>query len=132
MNVVAIFLGGILGGILRYLVGFAIPAPDGFPLDILIINLVGSFALGALYGMAARTKMKPWLRDGIGTGFIGSFTTFSTFCFGTIKLAQSHAWMALIYVVASLSCGPLLAYVGNGTALWIGTRRETQVGEVSA
>lgn len=132
MNVVAIFIGGILGGIVRYLLGIAIPTPAGFPLDILIINLVGSFALGALYGIAALTKMELWLRDGIGTGFIGSFTTFSTFCFGTIKLAQSHPWLALIYVVASLSFGPLLAYAGNGTALWIGTRREAQVREVSA
>ncbi len=132
MNVVAIFIGGIIGGILRYLLGFVIPNPDGFPLDILIINLGGSFALGALYGTAALTQMKLWLRHGIGTGLIGSFTTFSTFCCGTIKLAQSHAWLALIYVVVSLTFGPLLAYTGDRTALWIGTRRETQVGEVSA
>ncbi|GMA61995.1 CrcB family protein [Alicyclobacillus fastidiosus] len=103
----------------------------GVPLDILLINLVGSFALGTLYGIAALTKMKLWLKDGIGTGIIGSFTTFSTFCIGTIRLAQSHAFLALVYVVISLSFGPLFAYAGDRTALWVGARKETEVGEVS-
>lgn len=128
----AIFIGGIIGGASRCGLGFIIPAPSGFPLDILIINLVGSLALGTLNGVAASTKMKPWLRNGIGTGMIGSFTTFSTFCVGTIRLAQVHALSALVYVAISLIAGPLLALSGERTALWVVTRKETEVGEVSA
>ncbi|GMA60080.1 CrcB family protein [Alicyclobacillus fastidiosus] len=132
MNLIAIFIGGIIGGVFRYFLGFVIPCPSGFPLDILVINLVGSLALGALYGMAASTKMKLWLQNGIGTGIIGSFTTFSTFCVGTIHLAKAHAFSAIVYVIVSLSFGPLLAYIGERAVRWAGSRKETDVREVSA
>ncbi|WP_206918106.1 FluC/FEX family fluoride channel [Alicyclobacillus suci] len=132
MNILAIFIGGIIGGTLRYILGLVIPEPNQFPLDILIINLIGSLALGSLYGIAALTQMRLWLRNGLGTGIIGSFTTFSTFCTGAISLAQSHALLALIYVLVSGGMGPLLAYAGDRMALFIGTRRKTVVEEVSA
>lgn len=47
MNILAIFIGGIIGGMLRYILGLIIPEPNQFPLDILIINLTGSLALGS-------------------------------------------------------------------------------------
>ena len=79
MTYLALIIGSLLGGILRYALRMAIPTPDSFPLGILIINLSGSLILGVFYGVSDTRRIKLWLRVGFGTGVIGTFTTFSTF-----------------------------------------------------
>ncbi|MFD1677885.1 FluC/FEX family fluoride channel [Alicyclobacillus fodiniaquatilis] len=132
MNYIAIFVGGIIGGIIRYLLTFVIPTPGGFALDILIINLSGCLALGIFYGIADLKNIKPWLRNGIATGVIGSYTTFSTFCVGTVSMENHHAFLGLIYAVSSIVIGPLLAYAGDFCVTFVNTRMLQQFEEETA
>ena len=73
--------GGTLGALARHLVGTALP---GERRDTLAVNVLGSFALGALtVGVA-----DPGLLALFGTGFCGAFTTFSSFAFETVRLYE--------------------------------------------
>ena len=118
MTYLALIIGSLLGGILRYVLSMTIPTPDSFPLGILIINLSGSLILGVFYGVSDTRRIKPWLRVGFGTGVIGTFTTFSTFCMGTDQLASSALYLSGAYVAISIIGGPLLAYLGNQVVLY--------------
>ena len=113
---VAIGIAGMLGALLRYYVGIWVPTAWiwGFPLGTLLINLVGSFLLGWFTIWSTRIpSMPPWLKTGIATGFIGSFTTFSTFSVDLLELIQRHAWiMALVYLLLSLWGGLFFSWSG--------------------
>jgi len=112
MDYLALLIGGTMGGMLRYSLSF-IPMPGSFPLRTLIINLLGSFVLGLLYGMVNHRGMKSWLRIGLGTGILGSFTTFSSFCLQTVNLSSTDLRVATFYALGSVLVGPLLAFFGN-------------------
>jgi CrcB protein len=75
----AVFVGGLVGTGLRLALDTALPhADDGFPWSTLLANLVGTFALGWLAGgLWTRPSTPSWLKAGIGSGLIGSFTTLS-------------------------------------------------------
>ncbi|WP_067624633.1 fluoride efflux transporter FluC [Alicyclobacillus acidiphilus] len=132
MTYIALFLGGVLGGMLRYTLGLVIPTPDSFPLDTLVINLSGSLALGLFYGFADIHPMKPWLRTGLSTGVIGAFTTFSTFCTGVDALGSTHLVLAAAYVLASIVGGPLLAFMGDRIIFALSPRPARTTEEMSA
>jgi CrcB protein len=103
-------LGGAFGAVARFLVsGWAIRRfGDAFPYGTLIVNVVGSLALGVLGGLAARRAGVPdELRALIAVGFLGAFTTFSTFAVDTLGLA----------VRPSLSAALTNVIVNNGLAL---------------
>jgi fluoride exporter len=85
-----ILLGGGIGAVLRYLLStlmyqFAGPA---FPVGTLAVNLLGSFAIGFLSGVAERAIMPPDLRNFLQIGILGGFTTFSSFGLETIQLLR--------------------------------------------
>jgi CrcB protein len=110
-------LGG-LGAVARSLVGGAVTARlgTGFPVGTLVVNLTGAFALGVLVGAA--------LDDGtaraLGTGFLGAYTTFSTWTLESRRLADEGRTAATVANVAgSLVAGVLLAWLGRelGAAL---------------
>ncbi|WEG14896.1 fluoride efflux transporter CrcB [Pullulanibacillus sp. KACC 23026] len=109
-------VGGIIGAILRYSVGllFANSHPGAFPLGTFAANLIGSFLLAWLTATAARSpKLPKWIVTGVGTGIIGSFTTFSTFSVETVKLIQGHFFfMAFIYILLSLLGGWAFSFLG--------------------
>ncbi|MCQ6281039.1 fluoride efflux transporter CrcB [Bacillus sp. EB600] len=91
---VYIFVGiaGVLGSLSRYYLGLSIGTwwHHDFPLPTLSINLIGCFILSWLTMYISRLNLlHPYLVTGIGTGFIGSFTTFSTFSVETVKLIHS-------------------------------------------
>ena len=113
MIYIAVIIGSVIGGVLRYIVSVVIPTPDSFPLGILIINLIGSFALGMFYAVSDIRVVPSWLRVGFGTGVIGTFTTFSTFVMGTDQLASSMLFLSGIYAVISILGGLLMAYFGD-------------------
>ena len=113
MTYVAVVIGSLIGGTLRYILSVTIPTPDSFPLGILIINLVGSFVLGMFYAISDVRAVPSWLRVGFGTGVIGTFTTFSTFVMGTDQLASSMLYLSGIYAVISILGGLLMAYFGD-------------------
>ena len=111
----AVFAGGLLGTGLRLAIDTALPhADDAFPTSTLIVNLVGTFALGWLAGgLWTRPATPTWLKAGIGSGVIGSFTTLSA-VMGSLTLLDRSGQTALaaLYLVVSLVAGLALAAAG--------------------
>ncbi len=102
-------VGGFLGAIARYLVtlGVARVWPRPFPLGTLLINVTGSFVLGWFTTWAAsRAEVDPAWRLLVGTGFVGAYTTFSTFEYETRRLSEAglHG-LAALNVAASVAAG---------------------------
>ncbi|MGB0651628.1 MAG: fluoride efflux transporter CrcB [Thermoplasmatota archaeon] len=121
----AVALGGALGALARYALGHWAtgPARDGalpFPWMTLAINLVGSFALGWLLLGGAGDDWSAAAKAGFATGFLGAFTTLSTFSVETTSLWQAGQRAAAAgYVAATTIGGPLVAWLGGrlGSAL---------------
>jgi CrcB protein len=108
-------LAGAIGAVLRYLADHLVQrrADSDFPLGIMAVNLSGSFLLGLLVGAGLRHGVSAtWVTIG-GTGLIGSYTTFSTFTFDTVRLAEDgHRSMAVVNVAVGLVAGIGVAAVG--------------------
>jgi fluoride exporter len=83
-------IGGFFGAIARYLLSRAVSGWLGaFPLGTLLVNVSGSFVLGfILYSLAYGKSMSPELRNFWTIGFIGAFTTMSTFAYETVRLLE--------------------------------------------
>jgi fluoride exporter len=112
---IAVFVGGVLGGGARYGIGRALPpAADGFPWDIFVINLSGAFALAVLLVLVLEVfPPTRYVRPALGTGFIGAFTTFSSLATATDHLlAHGHPMLAISYAVGSLFGGLAAAAIG--------------------
>lgn len=118
MNLLAIALFGAAGGILRLWVESGL-AGGGFPWATLIINLIGSFLLGHVHVAADRKNWPCWLQCGIGTGLLGSFTTFSTFSVDVWTLLHTSLVSAAVYLLASIAGGIGFAWAGSAVATWI-------------
>jgi CrcB protein len=111
----AVLVGGALGTGLRLGIDALIPhGAYDFPWSTLLINVVGSFALG--YVVSRVWPVAPdWLRFGLGTGLLGSFTTFSAVMVSLFDLGA----LAVVYVVVTLGAGFGAAALG----LRLGRRR---------
>jgi CrcB protein len=111
-HVAVVFAGGVLGGLARYGISQAWPAPTtSFPTAILVINTVGAFLLGVLVTVVALRAAPAHLRPFLGTGFCGGFTTFSSVVTADdLLLAHGHAAIALGYLAASLVAGLLAVF----------------------
>ena len=121
-DVLWIGVGGFAGAIARYWLSGLIAAHAGvvFPFGTFAINLSGSFALGLLLGLFEQQAIAPVTRLALGTGFLGAYTTFSTFTYETIRLVEEGSiLLATLNVVASvvLGLGAVLAGVVAGRAL---------------
>ncbi|WHX98191.1 fluoride efflux transporter CrcB [Neobacillus sp. DY30] len=127
MKVIAVMLGGFFGAITRYGFGEWIQTENGFPLGTLLINLIGCFFLGwFLTFITIRKKIKAELTLLIGTGFAGSFTTFSTFSLETILLFQKGQGVyAVFYILTSIIFGLMMAYFGLKLASINGRKGES-------
>lgn len=116
MLYVYVGLAGALGALARYGVGIGFQSiwTGSFPLGTLAVNLVGSFVLGWLTHFLFRTgRLSPMVVTAVGTGFVGSFTTFSTFSVETIIMLESGNVMgALIYVTLSIVLGLFSSWLG--------------------
>lgn len=111
MSAIFVVIGGFFGAISRYWVGQFVNArlSSTFPTATLFVNLVGAFLLGLIVGSGIGS---PWQRL-LGTGFMGAFTTFSTFKLEIIKLHEKRNWLILIsYLLISYVGGIALAFVG--------------------
>jgi CrcB protein len=105
-------LAGALGSGLRYLLSGWIVRAAGpaFPLGTLVVNLLGSFLLGALMQLAWATDLVPvTLRIALASGLLGGFTTYSSFNYETIRLLEERAWALAALNVAATVLGCLLA-----------------------
>lgn len=115
MKLVLIGAGGALGSVARYLLDSWVQrlAPSGFPVGVLAVNVLGSFAIGFVMTLfEARGTLDSTLRLTLVTGVLGGFTTYSSFNYQTLELLRSRAWMAgglnlLSTVVLCLGAGLL-------------------------
>ena len=118
MTLLGVGLAGSFGAIARYLVDAAVSdrVRGDFPWGTFVINVTGSFLLGVLSGLVLYQAMDDLPRVLIGTGFCGAYTTFSTFSFETVQLAErGQRSSAAIYLTASVVVG--LCAAGAGLAL---------------
>jgi len=85
------------------------------PWGTFTVNVSGSFVLGVLIGVFAhRLNVPLWLQAGATVGFLGAYTTFSTFAFETMRLAQDGAVsLAALNLLASVGAGLLAVYAGT-------------------
>ncbi|MBC1550540.1 fluoride efflux transporter CrcB [Listeria sp. FSL L7-1434] len=105
---------GALGGMCRYAMNLWLSG-GGFPYATLVVNLIGCFLLAFLMPfLAEKSRISLVLLNGIGTGFIGAFTTFSAFSVDTIQLLQNgEVVLAVSYVFASLLGGLVMVKLGR-------------------
>ena len=109
-------IGGIFGAILRFLLGKWITRKTSgkLPLGTWIINLSGSFVLGLLAVLHLGEFIPDWFWFLCGTGFLGAYTTFSTFGYETIQMFQKRETKnAVFYVTSSVMLGVLFAWIGG-------------------
>ncbi|MEK4387350.1 fluoride efflux transporter CrcB [Solibacillus sp. FSL W7-1464] len=107
-------IAGTLGAILRYLIGISLFTNSSFPFATLSINLIGSFLLAWLTTrLFKKIIVPPAVSTAIGTGFVGSFTTFSTVNVETVALFQNgDILFGFLYVLASIFGGLLMSRLG--------------------
>ena len=121
----AVAAGGALGAAARYFLGGTVlsrVAPS-FPVATFVINVTGSFVLGFFLTIAAeRVVLGPHIRLAIAVGFIGAYTTFSTFEYETLRLAEERGMVwALMNVILSVVVGFMAVWGAMAIAhLWEG------------
>lgn len=113
---VAIGIAGALGALARYGVGGWISRRNqsAFPWETFVVNISGSFALGLIFTVATeRWSIAPWLRSALTIGFLGAYTTYSTWMFETYRLSEDRAHaLAALNIVGSIAAGLVAVYLG--------------------
>jgi CrcB protein len=111
-----VFVGGAVGSTLREFIMLMVPnLADGFPLDILVANLVATFLLALVTALHRRQIVSDKTNMLIGTGIMGGLSTFSSFAYGAVVLmsaSTASAVVASFYVVISLVLGYIAVAVG--------------------
>jgi len=108
--ILAIGTGSFIGGISRYLLSLLIQtkATTHFPLSTLMINLIGCFFIGIVFGFFDKGQVSHEWKLFLATGVLGGFTTFSAFSIETFTLLrEGHTYYALFYILASVLLGVL-------------------------
>ncbi len=123
MQLLLVGLGGFAGAVLRWLVDGWVSErnPSAFPAGTLVVNLTGSFLLGIMFAWVIERNVLPAdVRAPVMIGFIGAYTTFSTFMLESWRLVEEGAYglaaanlvgsvvLGLVAVVAGLAVGRLV------------------------
>ena len=113
---IAVAIGGALGAMARYWIGNLVfeRFPTRFPLGTLIINVSGSFVVGFFLAvLSERVNIHPNWRLAVAVGFVGAYTTFSTFEYETFRLLENGILTGgLMNVLASLILGFVAVWGG--------------------
>ncbi len=118
---ITVFAGGCFGALARYETTLALPSSkNSWPMATFLANLVGAFLLGFLLESLVRRGAdkgpRRVIRLGLGTGFMGAFTTYSTFAVEVVQLIRhQHIGLATLYASGSLIGGILCA----GSGIWV-------------
>ena len=119
MNWIAVAVGGGLGAMARYAVSTLIfqVSSHKFPYATLTVNVLGSFVMGILFVVIIERSALPMeMRSLWMIGFLGAFTTFSTFSLDALGLWQNgHLFMALFYVLATV----VLCLLAISSSIWL-------------
>ena len=119
MTYLAISIGAVMGANARFLVGLWVADRLGtsFPYGTFVINVTGSFVIGIVLTLSTEHLVPDWFRPLLAIGFLGAYTTFSTFSYETLSLVQNGAWVsALVNIVASVSVAFVGVYAGTVVA----------------
>lgn len=125
---------GIFGALLRYFIGVYFNQwwLYDFPMATFLTNIAGCFLLGWFTTFLPRLKfVHPYMATALGTGFVGSFTTFSTFSVETVQLIAASRWgTAISYVLLSLWVGLLSSWLGYRLGMATEKEEENILSEV--
>ncbi|HLK56738.1 MAG TPA: fluoride efflux transporter CrcB [Chthonomonadaceae bacterium] len=119
MKYLVVGLGGFIGANARYILGLWAAQKWGtqFPYGTFIINITGSFILGLFATLALRFAWNDNWRLLIAIGFVGAYTTFSTFEYETLQLVEQGTWLrAGLNILGSVLLGFGAAYLGRVVA----------------
>ena len=114
-KLIFIVIGGIAGAISRFYLSNFVNLHQFFGLKIgtIAVNLIGSFAIGIVWGLIENRSFDPRLKLLITTGFLGCFTTFSTFSLETLQYFNAgEIGKAFANVAISTICGIALVFLG--------------------
>ncbi len=115
-QLLVIMFGGGLGAMARFLLSNKVTDKFGsaFPYGTLSVNVIGSFVMGLLAMiLVERLELDPLLKLGVFVGFLGAFTTFSTFSMDTLNLfEQGHNLRAFLNMFISVSLSVLAVWLG--------------------
>ncbi|MBR7833888.1 fluoride efflux transporter CrcB [Actinospica durhamensis] len=120
MLFVLVGLGASFGAIARYLLDQAVSRRRAFafPFGTWLINITGSFVLGLMTGLTAHHGLDTRVLAVVGTGICGGYTTFSTFSYETLRVAEDgSSGLAVGNILGSFACGLGAAALGLGLAL---------------
>jgi fluoride exporter len=112
-----VMVGGAVGSLMRYVLGTGIMNRTGgrFPVGTVVINITGSFLIGFLMTLLTeRLNPHPYWRLLLVVGFLGGYTTFSSFEWETLGLVRDGSrWLGLLNVVGSVVVGYLAVWLGS-------------------
>ncbi len=115
-EIIFLALAGVLGTLSRYGLSGLVQriAGAGFPYGTLTVNILGSLLIGLIMQVGLSTGIIPRaLRVAVTIGFLGAFTTFSTFSYETIRFMEDGAWlMASLNIVVNLGSCLLATFLG--------------------
>lgn len=116
-NIFAIFIGGGIGAILRYLTGILCInyLKFNFPIATFTANIIGCLILGFLYVFfIEKSQITPVIKYALTVGFCGGLTTFSTFSLEIFEMIQNTQFLnAAIYIFFSIAVGILATFIGG-------------------
>jgi CrcB protein len=119
MTFLGVVVAGLVGAPARYVLDAVISerTRSVFPWGTLVVNVSGSLLLGLLSGLALYHGFPATAKTVLGTGFLGAYTTFSTFTYETLAVGREESRVAaLIYVAGSVVAGVAAAAAGLALA----------------
>lgn len=118
-HVFLIFLGGGLGSVARWGLSSGLQtlakntSLKNFPIGILTCNVLGCFLIGCLFGFLTSKTTPAWVMPLLATGFLGGFTTFSTFAKDTHSLwVNGLTYLAFFKIILSVALGVAAVFIG--------------------
>ena len=115
-NILLVGAGGFIGSSLRYVSQLAVDkwVVTNFPLGTFVVNIIGCFIIGSLYGLAEKGNfINAELRLFLAVGLCGGFTTFSAFAADSLNLLKTDSpLLMLLNVAGSVVLGIFAVYLG--------------------
>ncbi len=113
MSIFYIAFGGAIGSLARYLMGvFLQNTKSGFPLSTLLVNVIGSFAIGIIFYILKDSNNEN-LKAFIIIGFLGGFTTFSAFSIDVLNLIiEKQYFTSMLYISMTFICSLSAVFLG--------------------